>query len=118
MAEVPGGRNMVVALASQAMGGPDQRLGLALMANFCRLLGERDLGRIRAVVLYNEAVKLVVAGCPVLPHLQSLEAREMPVILCRTCVEYFGLEDKLEAGRLGDMWEIQGLLLDHTVVRP
>lgn len=109
---------VVIALREQSMGGSDQRLGLALLANFVRLLGEGDPSRIKAVVCYNEAVKLLVETSPLLAHLRRLAEAGVPVIACRTCLEYFALEDKLVVGRRGTMLEIQGLMLSHRTVMP
>ncbi|MDP2871202.1 MAG: DsrE family protein [Bacillota bacterium] len=107
---------VVLALAGPGMGRGDDRLGMALLANFVRLLGEREPLPVVAIVCYNEGVRHLLAESPLLGHLQALEKRGVPVIACRTCVEYFGLEDGLHAGRPGTMLEIQGLLLSHRTV--
>jgi len=107
---------IVIALREQSMGGDDQRLGLALLANFLRLLSEGDLSRVKAVVCYNEAVKLLTETSPLVAHLRRLGEAGVSVIACRTCLEYFALEDKLAVGRVGGMPEIQGLMLNHRTV--
>ena len=56
------------------MGGPDQRLGLALMANFRRMLGERDLGRIRDGRLVQRGRQ---AGGRGLPRFEGIETITM-----------------------------------------
>lgn len=108
----------VIALADSVMGGGERRLGQALLANFLRLLGEPKAAPVKAVVCYNEGVKLVIDDSPVLAHIRALEAAGVPVVVCRTCVEYFDLEDRLVAGRLSNMREIQGLMMAHPVVLP
>ena len=112
------GDQYVLALRDQSMGGGEGRLGMALLANFLRLLNETDTGRIRAVVCYNEAVKLLTPTSPVLAHLRALATAGVPIIACRTCLEYFALEQQLAVGRMGNMAEIQGLLLAHRAVTP
>lgn len=107
---------VLLALAGPGMGSGDDRLGQALLANFVRLLGERDPLPVAAVVCYNHGVLHLTAGSPVLGHLQTLAVRGVPVIACRTCVEYLGLEDRINVGRLGTMSEIQGLLLQFRTV--
>ena len=100
------------------MGGGEPRLGQALLANFLRLLNETDTGCIKAIVCYNEAVKLLIAASPVFAHLRTLETAGVPIIACRTCLEYFALEQQLAIGRMGSMAEIQGLLLAYRTVTP
>lgn len=108
--------SIVIALRDQSMGGSERRLGLALLANFLRLLSETDLTRIQAVVCYNEAVKLMLAGSPVFAHLKRLAEAGVPLIACRTCLEYFDIEEQLAVGRAGTMAEIQALMLGARVV--
>ena len=108
----------VLALRDQSMGGGEGRLGQALLANFLRLLNETDTGRIKAIVCYNEAVKLLTPASPVLAHLRALATAGVPIIACRTCLEYFALEQQLAVGRMGNMAEIQGLLLAYRTVTP
>jgi len=112
------GDQYVLALRDQSMGGGEGRLGIALLANFLRLLNETDTGRIKAIVCYNEAVKLLTPASPVLAHLRALATAGVPVIACRTCLEYFALEQQLAVGRMGTMAEIQGLLLAYRAVTP
>lgn len=100
------------------MGGGDQRLGVALLANFLRLLQETETTNIKAIVCYNDAVRLLTAGSPVLGHLTALAQAGVPILACRTCVEYFDLEDQLAVGSLGSMAQIQALLLAHRVISP
>jgi hypothetical protein len=108
---------IVLAMAGPGFGSGDDRLGLALLANFIRLLGsEREPLPVAAVVCYNAGVKHLIQGSPLLAHMQALSARGIEIIACRTCVEYFEIEDALKVGRLGTMLEIQSLLLKHRTV--
>jgi intracellular sulfur oxidation DsrE/DsrF family protein len=59
-----------------------------------------------AICFYTDGVKLVVEGSPVLEPLKSLEARGVHLIICSTCLSYFGLEDKVRVGVVGGMTDI------------
>jgi hypothetical protein len=114
---VPGdGQGLVIALTGPGLGTGDDRLGLALLANFVRLLGEKDPLPVVAVACYNKGVMHLLGDSPLLGHLKALAERGVPVIACRTCIEYFGIEDKLAVGRPGTMSEIQGLLLQFRTL--
>jgi sulfur relay (sulfurtransferase) complex TusBCD TusD component (DsrE family) len=51
-------------------------------------------------------VKLAVEGSPVLEQLQELERRGCHLVLCQTCLNYFGLVDKVKVGTVGGMGDI------------
>lgn len=60
----------------------------------------------RAICFYTEGVKLACEGSPVLDELRSLEAMGVRLILCQTCLDYFGLMDKVQLGIVGGMGDI------------
>lgn len=95
-------RGKVVLLGSDALGRGDERLGRLLVANLLRLLGESP-EKPRALFLLNGGVKLAAEGSGVLEHLERLEAAGVEVLSCRTCVEWFGLEDRVRVGKISSM---------------
>jgi selenium metabolism protein YedF len=59
------------------------------------------------VCFYAEGVKLAVEGSPVLEVLRALEEKGVKISVCSTCLNFYGLMDKLAAGKAGNM---QGLV--------
>ena len=55
------------------------------------------------LLFYTEGVRLACHGSPVLEQLRDLEALGVTLILCRTCLEYFGLVDQVAVGTVGGM---------------
>ena len=108
-------KNSVVLVGSAGLGGANQELGGLLLANFLRILGERETLP-EYIILWNEGVKAAVRDSIWVAHLKKLEERGVGVILCRTCVEYFGIEDKIAAGEIGTMPQIQEILLTESVL--
>ncbi len=49
----------------------------------------------------TEGVALVAAGSPLLPRLKKLEADGVEMVACRSCLDYLGLRDCVEVGRVG-----------------
>jgi hypothetical protein len=45
-------------------------------------------------------------GSPVVDELQALNDRGVELILCSTCLDYFGLRDKVQVGIVGGMPDI------------
>jgi len=100
----------VVVINSDKMGQGDEKLGARLMGNFLSKLIDAKL-KPKIMVLYNSGVKLAAKGSPVLESLQSLENLGVEIICCGTCVNFYGLADQMEAGRVSDMPEIVRVLI-------
>jgi intracellular sulfur oxidation DsrE/DsrF family protein len=59
-----------------------------------------------AIAFYTEGVKLVVDGSPILESLSALEKRGVTLIVCSTCLEYYGLSGQVKVGIVGGMPDI------------
>ncbi len=55
------------------------------------------------IIFYTEGVRLVCDGSLVLEWLKQLEAKGVELLICSTCLETFGLIDKVKVGRVGGM---------------
>jgi selenium metabolism protein YedF len=101
----------VVVINSDKMGQGDEELGGRLLANFLSKLMDAQ-SKPQMLVLYNSGVRLATKGSPVLESLQSLENLGIEIICCGTCVNYYGLTDQMEAGRVTNMPEIVKVLTE------
>ena len=108
-------KEKIVLLSSSGLGSGDQQLGELIMANFLRLLPEQPT-RPNKLICWNAAVKLLTADSPVLEHLKKIERAGIEILACRTCIEYFGIEDKIAVGKISTMQVIQKLLLENEVI--
>lgn len=87
------------------LGHADEALRYKLATNYLRTLLE--LGqRPQAILFYAAGVKLVTTGSPCLSELRELAATGVPLIACRTCLDYYGLMDCVEVGEIGNMLRI------------
>jgi len=59
-----------------------------------------------AICFYADGVKLTVTGSPVLAQLKALEEKGVRLILCSTCLDYYGLNDQAQVGIVGGMTDI------------
>ncbi len=55
------------------------------------------------MLFYTDGVKLACSGSPVIDQLRHLESRGVERILCKTCLDYFGLEDQVAVGIVSGM---------------
>lgn len=87
------------------LGQADEALRHKLATNYLRTLLE--LGQHPQVILFYAAgVKLVATASPCLPELKELAAAGVPLIACRTCLDFYGLMDSVEVGEIGNMMRI------------
>ena len=99
-------KNVVIVFKSNGLGSTDaQELREKVAGIFLRLLGESQ-NLPRAICFYTDGVKLVCQGSPVLEELQALEKQGVRLIVCQTCLNYFGLADQVRVGIIGGMADI------------
>lgn len=95
----------VVVLTREGMGHGARELQLKLLSTYLKMILEND--DLPAVIcFYTDAVKLAVEGSPMLGLLEQLEARGVHLILCSTCLDFYGLIDQIAVGITGGMADI------------
>jgi intracellular sulfur oxidation DsrE/DsrF family protein len=97
------------------MGRGDEGLGLTILHNFLKSLLTNPL-RPDKIICWNGGVKLVAADSPVVGTLQDLEGVGVEILVCKTCVEHFDLQEKIRAGEVSTMPIITDLLLRSDVL--
>lgn len=95
----------VILITNEGMGKADLELQTKLVGTYLKLLVENNYLP-NAICFYTDGVKLVVNGSPVLDQLQQLEQKGVRLIICSTCLNYFGLIDKVQVGITGGMIDI------------
>lgn len=108
----------VVVLSSEFMGSGDDELGAILMKAFTFALTQQD-DLPKTILAYNGGVKLTVEGSPVLEDLKALADAGVEIFSCGTCLNHYGLTEKLAVGEVTNMYVIaQKQLEARVVVRP
>ncbi len=103
--KVAGEGGMLFFIDSESMGRGSEELGAVLMRAFLHTLGEADV-RPQKIILVNSGVKLVCEGSPALEDLQAIASQGVEILACGTCLDYFGLKERLRTGRISNMYEI------------
>ncbi len=110
--------NLVVAVGSSAMGQGSDELGETLMKGFLFAVGQLP-ALPKAILFYNSGAKLTVEGSASLEDLRNLEAQGVEILTCGTCLNYYGLSDKLAVGSVTNMYSIVETLSSASqVIRP
>jgi selenium metabolism protein YedF len=99
------GATILIQITSDGMGRGDDALRRKLLLTYLTLLDQNDMLP-GAFAFFTDGVKLAVEGSPVLDVLRSLEAKGVPIVLCKTCLDYFGLTDRVRVGTVGGMTDI------------
>ena len=92
-------------ISSDGMGRGSDELGIILMRSFIFTLTEVKPTP-AALIFVNAGVKLTTDESTVLEHLHALQNSGTVIISCGTCLDYFGLKDKLVVGRISNMYDI------------
>ena len=98
-------QSTVVVVNSDGMGSAEQPLRHKLLKLYLAMLQENEFYP-GAICFYADGVQMVVEGSPVLDLLRSLEEKGVRLIICSTCLQYFGLADKVAVGIVGGMSDI------------
>jgi intracellular sulfur oxidation DsrE/DsrF family protein len=92
-------------ITRKGMGEADPELQIKLIQTYFKLLDESD-SLPGVICFYTEGVHLVVEGSPVLESLRSLEAKGVRLIICNTCLNFYGLAEQVAVGIKGGMTDI------------
>ena len=95
----------VIVLSSNTMGRGDDVLGETLMKNFLYALTESDTLP-SAILMYNTGVKLASENPDTIADLKKLESSGVKLMVCGLCLNFFGLQDKLQVGSVTNMYSI------------
>lgn len=109
---------IVVVLSSDKMGEGDEELGKVLIKGFIYAVTQLDKLP-KAVLLYNGGVKLSAEGSDSIEDLKLLEEQGVEILNCGTCLNFYNLQDKLQVGKVTNMYSIvEELAAATNVIRP
>lgn len=113
-----GGQPSVIVVNREWMGSGSEELGRLLLQSCLNTLKELE-PLPAAVVFYNSGVRLACEGSPVLGALQELETRGVRLLVCGTCLDFFGLKPQVRVGTVSNMYDImQTLATAGPVINP
>jgi len=105
----------VILVPREGLGSGEPGLQLALVGKYLGLLLAGDLTP-QALCFTTEGVHLVCEGSPVIEALRALESRGCRLLVCTTCLEFYGLKDRQRVGTACAMPDILSAQLEATKV--
>lgn len=103
--DLPPKGGKVVVLSSNTMGNGDEKLGKKLMKAFVYALTSQDEIP-EKVICYNSGAYLTTEDPDTIKDLKSLEEAGSTVMTCGTCLDFYGLKEKLQVGIVSNMYDI------------
>ena len=97
--------NTVDAFGSRCMGVGNDELGATLMKGFIYAVSQLE-ELPKTMLFYNGGVKLTTEGSASLDDLKSLQAQGVEILSCGTCLNFYGLSEKLAVGEVTNMYSI------------
>ena len=98
-------KGMLVVLSANTMGTGDTKLGTSLMKAFVFALTKQDQLP-DTILCYNTGAYLTCEGADTLEDLKLLESEGVTILTCGTCLDFYGLKEKLAVGGATNMYDI------------
>ncbi len=116
---VPAGqKNTVVVVAADHMGEGEGELGKNLLKAFLYALSQQE-SLPKAILFYNGGASLTCQGSLSLEDLKSMAERGVEILTCGTCLNFYGLTEKLAVGGVTNMYDIvEKQMAADLIVRP
>lgn len=116
---VPDARdNTVVVVSSDRMGSGNDELGKVLIKGFIFAVTQLDTLP-KTMLFYNGGATLTTEDSDSLEDLKSLEAQGVEILTCGTCLNHYGLTDKLKVGEVTNMYVIaEKMTQADLIVKP
>ena len=107
----------VIFITTECLGTGDEKLGKILMKAFLNTVWDAD-PKPRKIMFLNNGVHLTIEGSDVLDTLKLLEKDGVEILSCGTCLEFYGLKEKLRVGQATNMYDtVDSLLKADKVIK-
>lgn len=114
----PRKKGMTVVLSADVMGGGDEKLGRTLMKAFIFALTKQDQLP-ETILCYNSGAYLTCEGSESLEDFKSLEAEGVTIMTCGTCLDFYGIKEKLAVGTVTNMYDIVETMMNALeIIKP
>ena len=111
-------KGMLVVLSANVMGTGDPKLGTSLMKAFVFALTKQDQLP-DTILCYNTGAYLTCQGADTLEDLKLLESEGVTILTCGTCLDFYGLKEKLAVGGVTNMYDIVERMENATqIIKP
>ncbi|MDU2122561.1 MAG: sulfurtransferase-like selenium metabolism protein YedF [Clostridium celatum] len=107
--------NWTIFVNKEIIGTGDDELGKSLMKMFIYTISEGD-DLPKSILFMNGGVKVPTLNNQAIEHLKVLQDKGVELLVCGACLNFYGLEEKLEVGRVSNMYDITNVMKDASKV--
>ena len=107
--------NWTIFVNKEIIGAGDDELGKSLMKMFIYTISEGD-DLPKSILFMNGGVKVPTLNDQAIEHLKVLQDKGVELLVCGACLNFYGLEEKLEVGRVSNMYDITNAMKDASNV--
>lgn len=108
-------KHTVVVIRKAQMGDGDPELGKVLLKGFIYALSQQD-ELPETMLFYNGGAAITCEGSESLEDLKELEAQGVQILTCGTCLNFYGLTEKLRVGEVTNMYEIARIMTGASLI--
>ena len=95
----------VVAVGTDSMGRGSEELGRILIKGLIYALAHGDSVP-KKMIFFNGGAHLTCEGSESLEDIKELESRGTQILTCGTCLDFYGIREKLAVGGVTNLYEI------------
>ncbi len=107
--------NWSIFVNKEIIGAGDDELGKSLMKMFIYTISEGD-DLPKSILFMNGGVKVPTLNEQAIEHLKVLEDKSVELLVCGACLNFYGIEDKLQVGKISNMYDITNAMKDASKV--
>ena len=110
--------DFIVVVPAATMGIGNDELGKVLIKGFLFAVSQLDVLP-KKILFYNGGATLTVEGSASLADLQGMAEKGVEILTCGTCLDYYGIKDKLAVGAVTNMYAIvESMATAGKIIRP
>ena len=107
--------NWSIFVNKEIIGAGNDELGKSLMKMFIYTISEgEDLPK--SILFMNGGVKVPTLNDQAIEHLKVLQDKGVELLICGACLNFYGLEEKLEVGKISNMYDITNSMKEASKV--
>ena len=103
--DLPATGASVIAVDTDTMGRGDEKLGHILMKGLIYALAHGESVP-KKMIFFNGGAPLTCEGSESLEDIKELESRGTQILTCGTCLDFYGIREKLAVGGVTNLYEI------------
>ena len=107
--------NWSIFVNKEIIGAGDDELGKSLMKMFIYTISEGD-DLPKSILFMNGGVKVPTLNAQAIEHLKVLQDKGVELLVCGACLNFYELENKLEVGKISNMYDITNAMKDASKV--